>query len=95
MSSVQRPGRGSVLLLGAIITFGNLGTILHQSSRVYLFQQAQCMNYYLRNDATAIDPNYHIEESRCKIPGIQARLSITEGVDSFLQSLPRMSSYRR
>ena len=79
----------TVMLLAAIITLGNLGTILHKSSRVYLFQQAQCLDYYRIHDPTKISLNYHVEESLCKLPAIQSRLSIVDGIDSFLQCLPR------
>lgn len=88
-SQWKRQAFGYVVLLGGILTLGNLGTILHKSSRVYLFQQAQCLNYYRRHDATAIGPQYQIEEARCKNPVVQSRLSVVDGVDSFLQFLPR------
>lgn len=78
-----------MILLGSIITLGNLGTILHRSSRVYLFQQAQCLDYYQIHDATEVGSNNHIEEFLCKLPVIQSRLSMVIGADSFLQCLPR------
>ena len=89
ISLVKRPDLEPVVLLGGIITLGNLGTILHKSSRGYLFQQAQCFNYYQIHDATAIGSNHLIEEFLCKTPIIQSKFSIVEGVDSFLQCLPR------
>lgn len=88
-STLRRSDVGTAVLLGAIITLANLGTVLHRSSRTYLFQQAQCLNYYRVHDATAINSKYHIEESRCKLPVIQSRLSLVDGVDSFLSCLPR------
>lgn len=92
LSRLAPPVSGSIALLGGILTLGNLGTILHKSSRVYLFQQAQCFNYYQVYDATAIGADLHIEESLCKVALIQSRLSIVDGVDSFLQCLPRKYS---
>ena len=80
-----------VVLLGGILTLGNLGLILHKSSRIYLFQQAQCLNYFLLRDPTAIGLQYHVDEARCKNPTIQSRLSMIDGIDSFLQWLPRES----
>ena len=92
LSSMKRPVLEPVALLGAILMLGNLATVLHKSSRVYLFQQAQCFNYYQMHDATKIEANYHIDEALCKLPLIQSRLSMVDGADSFLQSLPREPS---
>ena len=89
---MKRPKFEPVVLLGALLMLGNLGSVLHKSSRVYLFQQAQCFNYYEIHDATKIDANYRIEEALCKLPLVQSRLSMVDGVDSFLQSLPREPS---
>lgn len=89
MSSISRSDVKTVIPMGAIITLGNLGTILHKSSRVYLSQQALCFSYYQTHDAATIAPDYDIEELCCKIPIIQSRLIFVDGVDSFLQCLPR------
>ena len=78
-----------IVLLGGILVLGSLGGALHKSSRVYLFQQAQCFNYYQIHDPTKIDVNYQIEEALCKLPFVQSRLSMVDGADSFLQYLPR------
>ena len=93
---MERPTRkrtvyGPIVLLGGILTLANLGTILHKSSRVYLFQQALCFNYYQIHDVSKIGTEYRIEEALCKVKAIQARLSIFDGVDAFLQLLPRKS----
>lgn len=83
-------GKGAqIALLGGILTLRNLGTILHKSSRIYLFQQALCFNYYQIHDATQITTDYHVNEALCKVPSIQASLSTVDGIDSFLQCLPR------
>lgn len=89
---MKRPVLEPIVLLGGLLMLGNLGTVLHKSSRVYLFQQAQCFNYYQIHDATKIDANYQIEEALCKLPWVQSRLSIVDGADSFLQYLPREPS---
>ena len=89
---MKPPALDPVVLLGALLMLGNLGMVLHKSSRVYLFQQAQCFNYYQIHDATKIDAHYHIEEALCKLPWVQSRLSIVDGADSFLQILPREPS---
>lgn len=91
-SSSKRTVLVPLVLLGGILTLGNLGTILHKSSRVYLFQQALCFNYYQIHDATQINAGNVIEETLCKLSPIQARLSVIDGVDSFLQFLPREPS---
>ena len=88
-SPVKQSDRKAVILLGTIITLGNLGTILHRSSRVYFFQQAQCLGYYRTYDPTLINSAYEIKELFCKLPFIQSRLSVVNGIDSFLQCLPR------
>ena len=89
---MKRPVLDPTVLLGGLLMLGNLGGILHKSSRVYLFQQAQCFNYYQIHDATKIDAHYRIEEALCKLPFVQSRLSLVDGADSFLQFLPREPS---
>ena len=77
-----------VFLLGAVLTFGYLASCIHTSSRVYLFQQAQCLTYYKTYDPTKIDSRYGVAEALCKLDEIQSPLSIIQGIDSFLQFLP-------
>ena len=86
---MKRAVLGPIALLGGLLTLANLGTILHKSSRVYLFQQAQCVKYYRHHDPSVLDASFHVEEALCKLPAIQASLSVTDGIDSFLQFLPR------
>ena len=78
-----------LILLGGILTLGNLADIIHKSSRVYLFQQAQCLLYYHNVDPTKIPSNFRIDEALCKVSPVQSRLATVDGVDSFLSCLPR------
>jgi hypothetical protein len=87
-SSVNR----QVFLLGAVLNFGYLASCIHVSSRVYLFQQAQCLTYYKTYDPTMIDSHHGVAEALCKLDKIQSPLSVIEGIDSFLQFLPGISS---
>lgn len=80
--------RAQILLLGVVLTLANLAAIIHKSSRVYLFQQSQCLAYYLAVDPTKIDAQSRVEEVLCKVDDVQSRLSITDGLDSFLSCLP-------
>ena len=80
-----------LILLGAIITLGNLADIIHKSSRVYLFQQAQCLLYYKYLDPTVIKQDFSIDEALCKVTPVQSHLATIIGVDSFLSFLPRES----
>ena len=84
----KNPVRRQILLLGVVLTLANLAAIIHKSSRVFLFQQSQCLAYYMTNDPTKIDSHYRVEEALCKIDDIQSWLSITDGIDSFLSCLP-------
>ena len=91
--SRELPPRGisvtrQIVLLGAVLNVSYLATCIHKSSRVYLFQQAQCLNYYQANDPTKIDSHYRVDEALCKISEVQSPLSILDGIDSFLQNLP-------
>ncbi|KAL9010779.1 MAG: hypothetical protein Q9173_004316 [Seirophora scorigena] len=86
----KRTVYASTILLGAILTLANLGIILHKSSRVYLFQQALCLDYHRHHNPTSISLRGHVEERLCKVPAIQAELSTIDGLDGFLQNLPRM-----
>ena len=79
----------SIILLGAILTLGNLADSIHKSSRVYLFQQAQCLLYYKNSDPTKIQTDLRVDEALCKVSPIQSRLATVEGIDSFLNFLPR------
>ena len=78
-----------IILLGAILTIGNLAEHLHKSSRIYLFQQAQCLLHYQNVDPSKIDSDFRIDEALCKVKPIQSRLAAIDGVDSFLYFLPR------
>lgn len=80
-----------ILLLGLVLTFANLAAVIHKSSRVYLFQQSQCLTYYMATDPKAVDAQRNVEEELCKIPAIQSQLSITDGIDSFLSYVPGKS----
>ncbi len=82
-----------IIVLGAVITLSNLADILHKSSRVYLFQQMLCLVYYRTVDPAKIGPDYHLEESSCKLSLVQSRLSMTDGLDSCLAFLPRESFF--
>ena len=77
-----------VAIVAIIITLGNLALCIHRSSRVYMYQQSQCLQYYLVNDPTKINDAWEIEESLCKISEVQSPLSMIEGLDTFLQLLP-------
>lgn len=96
MSQHLHPRKTSVvqqiLLLGLLLTLSNLAAVIHKSSRVYLFQQAQCLTYYKIHDPTQIDSHSRIQEALCKLDKVQSRLSITDGIDSFLSYLPGKSS---
>ena len=80
--------RRRILLMSIVLTASNLAVTLTKSSRVYLFQQAQCLIYYQLNDPTKIDPENGVEESLCKLAGVQYPLSIIVGIDSVLSLLP-------
>ena len=77
-----------IILLGAILTLSNLGEHLHKSSRVYLFQQAQCLVHYKSVDPSKIHTGFRIDEALCKVHSIQSRLATIDGIDSFLYFLP-------
>ena len=72
----------------AVLTIGNLAICLHRSSRVYLFQQSQCLTYYMKTDPSKIAPDFTIDEALCKSKEVQSPLSIIDGVDAFLMMLP-------
>ena len=95
MSALKLSQKRQVLLLGAILTSANLGLLLHRSSRVYMFQQTQCFNHYIRSDPSQIGSDLRIQESLCKLREIQAPLSVTDGIDSFLARLPGSRPFSR
>ncbi len=73
-------GRHQILLISAVLVVGNVALSTHRSSRVYLFEQAQCLVYYRLHD--------DIDESRCKIDEVQRPLSIVVGIDACLSLIP-------
>ena len=74
--------------MSIVLTAGNLAVTLTKSSRVYLFEQARCLMYYQVNDSTKIDSDLGVEESLCKLEGVQYPLSVTVGIDAILLMLP-------
>ena len=87
----KRSTNGQVFLLGFVLTLANLAAVVHKSSRVYLFQQSQCLAFYMTVDPTKIDPQNGVKEALCKVDVVQSRLSVTDGLDSFLSNLPGRS----
>ncbi|KAL8743194.1 MAG: hypothetical protein Q9190_004429 [Brigantiaea leucoxantha] len=80
--------RQKTALLGAILTLASLALSIHRASRIFLFQQAQCLAYYRSYEPTEIGSASTIDESLCKLDAIQHPLSTIIGVDSLLTSLP-------
>ena len=80
--------RRRILLMSIVFTVGNLALTLNKSSRVYLFEQARCLIYYQVNDSTKIDSENGVNESLCKLEGVQHPLSVTVGIDAILSMLP-------
>ena len=85
--------RRRILLMSMVLTIGNLALTLNKSSRVYLLEQARCQIYYQFNDSTKLDSENGVQESLCKLEGIQFALSVVVGVDAVLQMLPGKVSY--
>ena len=85
--------RRRILLMSIVLTVGNLALTLTKSSRVYLLEQAQCLIYYQVNDVTKIDSKNGVQESLCKLEGVQYPLSILVGIDAILSMLPGRVSY--
>lgn len=77
-----------IALLTAIISISNLAASIQKGSRVFLFQQTQCFNYYQIHDPGKIGWNEMIDEALCKGDGVQHPLSYTVGIDSLLATLP-------
>ena len=74
--------------MSIVLIAGNFALTITKSSRVYLFEQAQCLIYYQVNDSTQIDFENGIKESLCKLEGVQYPLSIIVGIDAILAMLP-------
>ncbi|KAG8533049.1 uncharacterized protein KY384_001832 [Bacidia gigantensis] len=77
-----------ILLITIVLTLGNLAICIHRSSRIYLYQQSQCLQHYLAADPQKVSAEAEVEEEACKIKEVQSPLSIIEGVDAFLSLLP-------
>ena len=76
-----------VVLVAITLTLGNLAICIHRSSRVWLFQQSQCLQHFLAVDPSRIADS-QVPEAECKIKEVQSPLSMIEGADMFLQMLP-------
>ena len=77
-----------ISLLTTVLVLANLAICIHRSSRIYLFQEAQCLTYYRAIDPSKIDSGLGVDEALCKVDDVQSPLSIIDGIDSFLQLLP-------
>ena len=80
--------RQRILLMCVTLTLSNLALSMTRSSRVYLFEQAQCLRYYQSHDTAQVNLQDSIHETLCKLEAIQYPLSIIVGIDSFLALLP-------
>ena len=80
--------RRRILLMSLLLVVDNLAFTITKSSRVYLFEQARCLLYYQANDSTRIDSGNGVQESLCKLEGVQYPLSIIVGIDAILVMLP-------
>ena len=87
----SRRGR-EILLMSLVLTLANLALSISRASRVYLFEQAQCLLYYQSNDPTQISSQHGVDESLCKLDDVQYPLSIVVGIDSCLALLPGKSN---
>ena len=88
-SSLRRGGIDHrILLITGVLTIGNLAICTHRSSRVYLYQQSLCLNYYRENNPAKIEDQTSIDESLCKIKDVQSPLSVIDGLDAFLVAIP-------
>ncbi|MCJ1281406.1 hypothetical protein MMC26_000725 [Xylographa opegraphella] len=86
--------RRRILLMSVTMTLSNLALCMTRNSRVYFFEQAQCLLYYQARGSTHVALRDSIDESLCKMDDVQYPLSITVGIDSFLFLLPA-SGYSR
>ena len=87
-SSPKRENDYRIVLITIVLTLGNLAICTHRSSRVYLYQQSLCLNYYRNKDPAAVKGQSQIDEELCKLKDVQSPLSMVEGVDMFCQLLP-------
>ena len=86
--SPSKPLDRRIIVITAILASGNLSICLHRSSRVYLLQQSQCLEFYSYHDAAKIGADSMVDERLCKIKDVQSVLSVLEGVDGFCAVLP-------
>ena len=74
--------------MSVTLTLSNLALCMTRNSRVYLFEQAQCLLYYQSHGSVEVNTHDSIKETLCKLDDIQYPLSIVVGIDSFLSLLP-------
>jgi hypothetical protein len=67
---------------GTVIALLNLGSHIIAAPLVKLIERSECRNYYAEHDPTAIGPGGDMDESLCKISGIQARVAYLVGLIS-------------
>ena len=82
------PVRRQILTTSVVLTLSNLALCMTRNSRVYLFEQAQCLLFYHSHGSMQVDLGSRIEEGLCKGDEIQYPLSVVVGVDTFLSLLP-------
>ena len=74
--------------MSVTMTLSSLALSMTRNSRIYLFEQAQCLLYYQSHPSKQVNLQESIRESECKLENIQYPLSIVVGIDSFLSLLP-------
>ena len=86
--SIEASKKWQIIWMNVVLILGYGSLSIAKSSRVYLFEQAQCLLYYQTQKSPEAKAAGNIEEKLCKIDPVQYPLSIVVGVDTLLSLLP-------
>lgn len=82
-----------IILITLVITLSNIAICTHRSSRVWLYQQSLCFEYYHAREPAAAETSASIDEDRCKLKEIQSSLSTIESLDAVFMLLPGRTNH--
>ena len=85
---LSRRDHQHTILLCAVLTLSALSVSITRSTRVYLFEQTECLSYYRDVGSVQDHGQNAINEDLCKLEAVQYPLSIIVGVDACLAILP-------
>lgn len=83
------PTRAAFTYLPALLLFlSELAELLLVSPRIRLLEASICRRHYTAHDPAALNPDGSVDETLCKIAGVQERMAYIRGWQVFWEAIP-------